>query len=263
MSLESPRFEVQTQKVISTLPFEGLTQSELEADGFDFEVKSQLQKVAGLDVEHTLLLKPETGDEISDIFPTSFSYSRYVGKDGSLYYWRLNLTPQLQGESEQVLTDLVNGEPDSVSKGKMVKALKANLPTLTITPDKGAVMSIADTIVLQLGEEEYVKKNLSTGSEVVLKKPPVDMVDTKYYSEDIGANIESKVFDDDRSENKILDVLGQIKYPSIGMGEIIDKLQERMQLGLISESEVRAMINIYIDVFYTDVDRNDEEEVAA
>lgn len=263
MSQERPVFKEQPTKVVRVMPFIGLTDAEMDSDGFSESTKFELQRIPGLNIEHNIFLKPENESDLDDVFPKTFSYSRYVDKEGTLHYWKIEIAPHLEGESAEEVADLLRDEPDYESRKKLVESLKRNLPHITITPDNGINMLVAGTYQLTLNKDIFCKKNLVSGKEIKLTNRPVSIEDLVHYEESISANIESKVFDDDRAYSTILDVLASIKYASIGIDAIMKKLQMRMEFNSLSEEELRSLVNIKIDVCNTEIDRDDMDQVAA
>lgn len=246
------------RKVIELSPFKGSDYVGFERGGQINDLFLRLYKIPGLDVEENLYLNVGEEDTLDQILPP-FAYSRFVDKEGQLHYWRIQMPPILIGNSVRSIENLVEGEPTLEMQKKMINSLKNNLPKLSISPDEGIVMNFVEGISLQITPNGNFETDIN-GLRHMLKKPKDTSNETHYQTEEMKLNIEEYVFDDKRRDNIYFYTHGIIKYINLDIDEILEKLQKHLQMGFITESMVRQLVNPLLHVSIEST--NDDNEQA-
>lgn len=236
MLQERPNFETAV-KAIQTTPFKDIPMAMRKR--LPDDKRFELSQIPGLDVEQSTYIKHEETSVFEEIFPSAFSYTRFVDKEGNLHYWSIDLAPQPLGQTERTLTDLVQNEP---GRKEMIKSLRQNLPKLRISPDQGIVMSFAGGIALSVTEDGNFKTGL-IGEKQKLNVTESEIDDIHYKSESLRLSIEEYVFDDNRRDDVHFYTMGNIKYLNLDVEEILTKLGNQLQSALITESMVRSLVN--------------------
>ncbi len=250
-----------TQKITEISPIIGDSYI-LENEHLSLDIRLRLSQIPRICREENAFVRLDRESVLCEVFPVPFFYTRYVDKEGELHYWEIELEPQLVGSSQNIIEGLVIDEPTPEKQNRLARAFRDNFPRLKITPNKGVVMDFVDGITLNITDEGCFKTDRNGERYLIPPRDGEVREGNHYKMEEMKINIEEFVFDDSRRDDSHLYTHGIIRYVSHGVEEIVRKLHEQLQSGLITESMVRGLVNPILHVSYESIS-GDNEEIAA
>ncbi len=173
-------------------------------------------------------------------------YERVFDKDGNLVDWSICLYPMVDQDSLAYMKEVADTQPTLEDRERILSIYNQGMPSTEISPNGGIVMSYPNSELHIENDKKYVVWNNGITYDFGGHKTPDPEI---HYVTGDGLTVKAKNIPGPRGTTvSELYFDANLKYLSIGAGEILSKIDGLMRNNNVEESTIRSLVDVRVSI---------------